>query len=122
MLPWPCKNLTFKWRNIMALNNENNPHMLVIAVGSPAADAKTLAGLPSGSKMVIHSVHMINQATIAADDADFAQIALNKGAIGSEVEVAELDTRAAHEDGLVANIPELMNLSASEMSGKTRSI
>lgn len=99
-----------------ALSNANNPHMLLIPLGSPATDAKTLAGLRPGQQMVIQSVHVINAATIAADDSDFMSISLEKGPIASTTVVAELDTRAAHEDALVANIPEALNLVTAELT------
>lgn len=98
----------------MALNNQNNPHVLVIPVGSPAVDAVVLAGLPQGHRMEVISAHLVNAATIAASDTDFAQISLQKGTVASPTVVAELDTRAAHESGLVANIPKLMNVVAAE--------
>lgn len=93
-----------------SLNNENNPHQLVIVVGSPGADATVLAGLPIGKKMVVTSAQIVNAATIAASDTDFAQISFSKGPVAGPTIVAELDTRAAHESGLVANIAKAMNL------------
>lgn len=98
----------------MALSNENNPHVLVIPLGSPAVDAKVFGGMSSGKKMVVSSVHLVNGAAIAASDTDFVQVKLNKGPIGSEVEVAELDSRAAHENGIAQNIPEALNIVEAE--------
>lgn len=98
----------------MALSNENNPNVMIIPVGAPSADATVLAGLSQGKKMVVISAHLINAAAIAASDTDFVQLSLMKGAIGSETVVAEIDSRAAHENGIAQNIPELMNLVEAE--------
>lgn len=99
----------------MALNNENNPHVMIIPVGSPAADATVLAGLSSGQKLKVLSCYLINAAAIAASDTNYVQISLEKGAIGATTVVAELDSRAAHENGIAQNVPEAMNLVAAEV-------
>jgi len=98
----------------MALNNENNPHVMIIPVGAPSADAITLAGLSPDKQLKVLSCYLINAAAIAASDTDFVQISLEKGPIAGTTVVAELDSRAAHENGIAQNVPELMNLDADE--------
>lgn len=95
----------------MALSNENNPNLSVLVLGSLTADTSTkLPGMYFPKKSVIKSVTLINGATIAASDTDYAQVALYNGA---DV-VAELDTRAAHEDGVTANVGKALNVVEAE--------
>lgn len=98
----------------MSASNENNNHILSVPLGSLAVDGRVFAGLNKLKKIKILDVQIVNGATIAADDADFAQISLEKGPVAGTTVVAELDTRAAHENGLVANIPKALNLVAAQ--------
>jgi hypothetical protein len=93
----------------MALNNENNSYQLVIPLGSPSADAEVLgAHVLHKSKLV--SSRIMNGAAIAASDTDFVQLSLQRGA----TVIAELDTRAAHENGLADKVSKAMNIVAAE--------
>lgn len=94
-----------------ALSNENNPHVICVALGSPSADAVTLAGV-SNKAITIKGVNLLNAATIAASDTDYVKIELKKGS----TIVAELDSRAAHENALTANTKEPLNLVSSSVS------
>ena len=95
----------------MALSNENNPNLTVLDLGSISADTSTkLPGMYFPKKSVIKSVTLINGATIAASDTDFVAVSLYNGA---DV-VAELDSRAAHENGLVANVGKSLNVVEAE--------
>ena len=90
----------------MSKSNENQPISVVIPVGSLATTATTIPAmhLPKKSKLV--SAVVLNGAAIAASDTDYAQLSLKNGS----TVVAEIDTRAAHENGLTANVGKAMNL------------
>lgn len=89
----------------MALNNENNAQVAVIPLGSPSADA-VLNGMYLPKKAKILGVRLVNQANIAASNSDYVQLELRKGT----TVIAEIDTRAAHENGLVANESKALNI------------
>jgi len=93
-----------------ALNNENNPGMACYALGSPSVDATILAGALGGKSIRVMSVSLVNAGTIVASNSDFVQLELRKGA----TVVAELDSRAAHENGLVLNTQEPLNVVLAE--------
>lgn len=93
-----------------ALNNENNSQVLCVPLGSPSADDVVLAGVNAGSRWKVSSVYLLNEALIAASNTDYVQIELKKGA----TVVAEIDSRAAHEDGIAANTAEALNLVSAE--------
>lgn len=97
----------------MALSNENNPHLLAIPLGSAAVDLRQLVG-PSVKRIKVLSAHLLNGAAIAASDTDYIQVSLEKGPVAGTTVVAELDSRAAHENGIAANIPEPLNLVDAE--------
>ena len=93
----------------MSKNNERNPQTTQIALGSSAADATTPAiYFPKKSKIL--SVHIINGAALAASDTNFFAGSLKNGS----TEIAEIDTRAAHENGLVANTAKALNIVADQ--------
>ncbi len=93
-----------------ALNKENLPLPLSIVIGTQAATASVPA-LCLNKRYEIKSIKLMNGATLAADNTNFLQVSLQTLA---GVEIAELDTRAAHENGLVANTSKAMNI----VSGK----
>lgn len=93
----------------MSLSNENNPSVAVIHLGSPSADA-VIPGVVCPANMKIKSVYLVNGDDIAASDTDFVQLSLKNG---SDV-VAELDSRAAHENGISADTAEALNLVAAQ--------
>jgi hypothetical protein len=93
-----------------ALNNENSPGMLCVPLGSPSADAVVLAGALGSKGVRVLSVSLLNAAAIAASNTDYVQLELKKGS----TIVAELDSRAAHENGLAQNALEPLNLVDAE--------
>lgn len=92
-----------------ALNNANNPHVLLVPLGSPSSDGVILAGVPTGKSLVVTSVQLVNQAAIAASDTNYVQLKLK----ANQVEVAELDSRAAHENGIASLTVEPLNVSGA---------
>lgn len=89
----------------MAKNNENNPQSVVVPLGSITADGSLPAlYLPKKSKIL--SAHVIDTAGIAASDTDFVDIRLQNGS----TVIAELDSRAAHENGLTALVAKALNV------------
>lgn len=89
--------------------NERQTQIVLIPVGSLATDNTQVPGFTAPRKMRVVSVKLLNGATIAASDTDYAQVSLKNG---SNV-VAELDTRAAHENGLTANVGKALNLDST---------
>ena len=77
-------------------------------VGSPSTDDAIVAGayayLPR--KFVVESAVLVNGATLAAGEADYVILQLKAGS----TIVAEINTRAAHENGLVADVAKAMNV------------
>lgn len=93
----------------MSKSNENNPQTHMIYLGALAADKTVpLFYFPKRSKIL--SAKILNGATIAASDTDFTDLRLKSGS----TDVAELDTRAAHENGITANTAKAMNLVAAQ--------
>lgn len=90
----------------MSKSNENQPFSVALALGSLTTDATLLPAmyLPKKSKLV--SVHVMNGATVAADNSNYFQLALKNGS----TVVAEMDSRAAHENGVTANVAKALNL------------
>lgn len=89
-----------------AMNNANSPYVMQIPLGSPSADATVVVGsFPKRTKIV--SAKIMNGAAIAASDTNYAQVSLK---VGSTV-VAEIDTRAAHENGLADKVSKSVNIS-----------
>lgn len=91
----------------MSSSNENNPHTIVAYIGSPSTDNASMPVAYFPKKFRVLSVALINGAAIAASDTDFVQISLE---YGSAVVIAELDSRAAHENGIAADVAEAMNI------------
>lgn len=98
----------------MAKSNDNNRLVLVLPLGSPSADA-LLPAAHIAKKSLIKSAKIMNGAALAASDTDFAQIELKAGATIH----AEIDTRAAHENGLAQNVSKSMNISTEEIPAGT---
>ena len=92
-----------------AQNQERNPICIPIQLGSPDADDAIIAGAYAymHRRFIVTKAVLVNGATLAASDTDYAQISVKNGANV----VAELDTRAAHENGLVADTGKEMNVS-----------
>jgi hypothetical protein len=94
----------------MSKNNENNPISVSIHLGSLTTNNTLLPAmyLPKKSRLV--SAHLINGATISAHDSNYFQVALKNGA----TVLAEMDSRAAHENGVTANVAKALNMVADE--------
>lgn len=101
-----------------ALANENNPHVMCVPLGSPSADATVLAGEAGGKSLYVLSVSLLNAASISASDTDYVQLELRKGA----TVVAELDSRAAHENGIAANAVEALNVVSAQRTVASGSV
>jgi hypothetical protein len=95
-----------------AQKNENNPFVFPLQLGSPSADDAIIAGayFYAHRKAIITGAVVVNGATLAASDTNYVKLALKN----ASVEVAEIDTRAAHEDGLVADVAKEMNLTDAD--------
>lgn len=93
----------------MSLSNENNPMLVQIDLGSIAADG-TIPALYLPKKSKILGAWIIDQAGIAASDSNYVDLRLQNGS----TVVAELDSRAAHENGLTALEAKAMNLVAAQ--------
>lgn len=93
----------------MSKSNHNCPISVAVHLGSLAAAAVIPAlYLPKKSKLV--SAHLMNGALIAASDSNYCGVSLKKGS----TVLAELDTRAAHENGLAANVAKALNVVDAE--------
>ena len=90
----------------MSLNNENNPAVTVIHLGSLDADAE-IPAVYTNKKRRIQAVSLMNGAAIAASDTDFVELSLLDS---DDNEIAELDTRAAGEGAVVAFVAKALNL------------
>lgn len=88
-----------------ALNKENLPLLLRIPLGSLSADA-LLPGFVLNKRYELKSAKIMNGAAIAASDTDYVIVELKKGS----TVVAEIDTRAAHENGLAQNVSKALNI------------
>lgn len=89
----------------MSASNENNPHIVVIDLASLTADT-TVPAMNLVKKSVIKSVKFMNGAGIAASDTDYALVNLKAGS----TDVATLDTRAAGNGAVTANVAKAMTL------------
>ena len=78
---------------------------VVVHVGTVSADT-VLPAIVLSRKAKIKQVSLLNGAAVAADNTDYVQVSLKHG---SDV-IAELDSRAAHENGLAQNTKEALNL------------
>jgi hypothetical protein len=88
------------------MNNENNPTLVAIHLGSLTTDGTLVPGVHLPKKSKIKSVKLMNGANISASDSNYAQVALKNGS----TVVAAIDTRAAHENGLTANVAKALNI------------
>jgi hypothetical protein len=108
----------------MSKNNENNPYVLSVPITPKLVGKKQIAkinltsasadltvpGLVFPHKVKITGVKLLNGANIAASDTDWAIIQLMNGS----TEVAECDTRAAHEGAVTANTSYPLNIITAE--------
>lgn len=91
-----------------AVNKANQPMVAVIDLGSITTNGDVYGVfLPKKSKIV--SAHVVDTTGIVASDANYVQVSLQ---LGSTV-IAEIDSRAAHENGLAALTPKALNVVAA---------
>lgn len=90
----------------MSKSNENQPFSVSIPLGSATTDATLYPGIYLPKKSRIVGVHLMNGATISADNSHYFQLALKNGS----TVVAEMDSRAAHENGVTANVAKALNI------------
>lgn len=89
----------------MAMNNADSPYTLVVPLGSPSADALLPATyVPRKSQLL--GAWLVNGAALAASETDYCKVELKNGT----TVVAEIDTRAAHENGLAQNVAKALNV------------
>lgn len=87
----------------MSQSNENNPHMVMLEVGTQAASIE-LPGMLARKKMVMKNMWLINQANLAADDTNYLQVQLLNGPGGAVL--AEVSSKLTGGEGsLVKNVP-----------------
>lgn len=96
----------------MSKNNENQPFSVSIALGSLTTDATLIPAMYLPKKSKIVSAHVVNGATHAANDSNYFQLSLKNGS----TVVAEMDSRAAHENGVVANVAKALNIVSGQES------
>lgn len=88
--------------------NERNPNLDEVYIGTQGATI-TLQAKLFRKHSRIKNVWYVDQAGIAADNTNFLQVSL-QDISGSPV-YAALDTRAAHDGAVTANVPIKMTLS-----------
>lgn len=90
----------------MSISNQNSPITIAIHLGSLTTDGALLPAMYLPKKAHLVSAHLMNGATHAASDSNYFQVALKNGS----TVVAEMDSRAAHENGIVANVAKALNI------------
>lgn len=89
------------------MNPSHVPTVITFPLGGLTADTPSkLVGYLARKSRII-SVHLVNGAAIAASDTDYVQLMLKNSA--GEV-VAEIDSRAAHENGIASKTGEALNI------------
>ncbi len=91
-----------------ALNNANQTIVSAIDLGSITANGDVY-GLYFPKKAKIVSAYVVDGTGIVASDSNYVQVSLQNGS----TVIAELDSRAAHENALVANVPKKANIVSS---------
>ena len=95
----------------MSLNNENNPSVFSVAVGSLAVDA-VMPLTYCKKKMRLLSVELMNGADIAASDTDYAILYLKDS---DDNVYATLDTRAAGQGAVSEFVWKAFSVSDAEI-------
>ena len=86
-----------------------NEKVVLVNLGSIAADVAQYVAL--GCKAVVTGVHIVMSAAITASDTNYLGLTVKNVEQGSGTTVlGELDSRAAHENGLAAKTVEALNL------------
>lgn len=101
----------------MSANNENNPCVTVVPLGTVATDNTQLPAMHFPKKSKLKSVKIIDGLGVAASDSNYIQVSL-LNAVGDAV-VAELDSRAAHEGALTARVAKALNIAEDDMAEGT---
>lgn len=94
-----------------ALSNANNPHLVCVPMGSLSADGVVL-GAASAKGMEAQSAYLVSAAGIAASNSDYAILNIKKGS----TILASLDTRAAGQGAVTANVAKAMSMVSAEKS------
>lgn len=94
----------------MSQRRRYDPITVVIAQGTMGTTVTDQCVLYLPRKSRIVSLHVMDKAGVAADNSNYIQCALKNGA----TTVAELDTRAAHENGLTAKVAKAANVVAGQ--------
>ena len=90
----------------MSKNNENQPISLPIYLGSLSTNNTVIPAMHLPKKSKIVSVHLLNGAAISASDSNYFGLLLKK----ASTTIAEMDSRAAHENGVAENVAEALNI------------
>lgn len=99
------------------MNNENNAHIALIKIGSPAVDV-TVPGIMLPQRSVIKSVKVMNGAAIAANASNYAVIQLLAGA----TVVAQYDTRPSGLTALAAGDMAVVAGQEKQIAGTVLSV
>lgn len=93
----------------MATRSDLLPNISTLEIGTQAATI-ALPGIKFPRHSKIRSASYINQAALAADNVNFLQVQIldSTGAV-----IGQLDTRAANQGALVANVPKDLVLTPS---------
>ena len=94
----------------MSKSNQNQSSVAVVHLGALTTDGTVIPAMHLPKKTIIKSVKVMNGAAIAASDVNYVQLTLKKGS----TTIAEIDTRAAHENGLAQNVSKALNLVAGQ--------
>jgi hypothetical protein len=94
----------------MSKNNANEPISVAIFLGSLTTDNTLVPAmyLPKASRLV--SAHVIDGAGIAADNTNYITLSLKNGS----TVLATLDSRAANEGALTANVAKAMTVDSTK--------
>lgn len=95
----------------MSVSNENNPQVAVISIGTQGTDNTQLGVMHFPKKSIIKSIKLMDNLGVAASDSNYVEVSV-KNQSGDAV-IAELDSRAAHENGLAAKVAKALNLADS---------
>lgn len=93
----------------MSKNNQNNPAVIVSHLGTVSTVGDyPVCNLPR--RFVLVSAKLLDQAGIAASDTDYVTLTLKRGSTS----LASLDTRAANQGAVTANVAKSFSLVAAE--------
>ena len=90
----------------MSLVNENNPHSVVIPLGALTTDATVVPLMKLLKKSRLLAAYYMQTGAIAASDSNYFQLSVKNGS----TVVAELDSRAAHENGIATLAGKALNV------------